>query len=135
MHPRERARLLVGLRGSHSVLQLNAFQPRLRQAVKRYRPGMLNRVATASRDAPRHRKGHDIHRPGKPVLFEAGNRWRRIRWVGAGSNSDSDHVRCDGKLVVNVRTALGAEVLGAPLAVAGAIRDRLPALDGELPRR
>ena len=32
---------------------------------------------TASYDAPRHWKGRDIHRPGKPVLLEAGDHWRR----------------------------------------------------------
>jgi hypothetical protein len=35
----------------------------------------------------------------------------------------------------NGRTALRAEVIRSPLAVAGAIRDRLRAVDGKLPRR
>jgi hypothetical protein len=82
-----------------------------------------------------HRKGRDVHHPGKPVLFEAGNIWRRKRWVGEGADFDPDEVRCGVKHIVDGRTAHRAEVMRSPLAVAVAIRDRLRALDGKLPRR
>lgn len=84
---------------------------------------------------PRHRKGRDVHRPGKLVLFEAGNHGRRKRRVGEAADFDSDTGIVGVNRIVNGRTAHGAEMKRAPRAGAVAIRDRRRALDGKLPRR
>src|SRR5512132_3899361 len=83
----------------------------------------------------RHRKVRDVHRPRSPVRFEAGNHWRRKRWVGEAADCDPHDVRCGGDLPVHGRTALRAEVVCGPPAVAGAKRSRLPAFGGKRPRR
>src|SRR5512132_4242297 len=83
----------------------------------------------------RHRKGRDVQRPPSPVRFEAGNHWRRKRRVGEAADCDPQEVRCDGDFPVHGRTALRAEVIRGPPAVAGAKRGRLPAVAGKRPRR
>src|SRR5207342_3827510 len=82
---------------------------------------------------PRHRKFRGVHRPRMPVGFEAGNHWRRKRRVGEGADRDPEDVRSVGDLPVHGRTALRAEVIRAPHAVAPT--GRLPALAGNRPRR
>src|SRR5512132_1983561 len=83
----------------------------------------------------RHRKVRGVHRPRMPVRFEAGNHWRRKRRVGEGADCDPDDVRRNGDIPVHGRTALRAEVIRGAPAIAGAKRDRLPALAGKRPRR
>jgi hypothetical protein len=83
----------------------------------------------------RHRKLRGVHRPRMPVRLEAGNHRRRKRRVGEAADCDPDDVRRGGDIPVHGRTALRAEVIRGPAAVAGAKRDRLPALGGKRPRR
>src|SRR5664279_1970247 len=83
----------------------------------------------------RHRKSRGVHRPRRPVRLKAGNHGRRKRRVGEAADCDPEDVRCDRDLPVHSRTALRAEVIGGPTAVAGAKRGRLPAVAGKRPRR
>src|SRR4026208_2510817 len=84
---------------------------------------------------PRHRKVRGGHRPRMHIRFEARNHWRRKRRVGEAADCDPEDVRCDEDLPVQGRTALRAEVIRGPPAVAGAKLCRLPAVAGNRPRR
>ena len=70
-----------------------------------------------------------------PVLFKAGYLGRRKRRVGEGANGDPDKVRCRVNIPVDGCSTHRAEVIRGPTAVAGLIRDRLPAVAGKRPPR
>src|SRR3954469_19536006 len=70
-----------------------------------------------------------------PVRLKAGDHWRRKRRVGEGADCDPDDVRRGGDIPIYGRTALRAEVVRRPAAVARAKLGWLPALDGKRPGR